>query len=163
MTTMNKAYLLIGGNMGKREGFLADARVALQNRCGRLTGQSSLYQTAAWGLEAQAPFLNQALVIETLFSASRLLQTALTIEEALGRLRQQRYGPRVIDIDLLLFNEEIIQTSELTVPHPQLPYRRFALAPLAEIAPAAYHPVLKKTVQQLLDECPDHLPVHKIS
>jgi 2-amino-4-hydroxy-6-hydroxymethyldihydropteridine diphosphokinase len=160
---MNKAYLLIGGNRGHREGFLAAAREKIKNNCGTLVQTSSLYETAAWGLEEQDAFLNQALEIETALPAEELLESVLSIEEQLGRVRETKYGPRIIDIDILLYNNEVVEKEGLSVPHPQLPNRRFALAPLAEIAPDHVHPVLQKTVQQLLEECSDRLDVHKIS
>jgi 2-amino-4-hydroxy-6-hydroxymethyldihydropteridine diphosphokinase len=163
MTTMNRAYLLIGSNMGNREQCVTAAKEHLERHCGRLVQQSSLYQTAAWGLEEQAPFLNQAVEIHTALQPEALLHTVLFIEECLGRKREIRYGPRLIDIDILLFNNEVVHTESLQIPHPQLHNRRFALTPLAEIAPELMHPVFQKTVLQLLDECPDKLDVQKIS
>ncbi len=160
---MNKAYLLIGGNMGDRIGLLKAAKEAIGKDCGSLTGVSSFYETAAWGLEEQPPFLNQALQLQTAMTADVLLEKILDIEGQLGRHRQEKYGPRIIDIDILLFDNQVIQKTNLTVPHPQLQYRRFALTPLAEVAPNLVHPVFNKTIQQLLEECTDPLPVQKIS
>ncbi|HET7899374.1 MAG TPA: 2-amino-4-hydroxy-6-hydroxymethyldihydropteridine diphosphokinase [Flavisolibacter sp.] len=160
---MNKAYLLIGGNMGDRKGFLETARQEIANNCGPLLQQSSLYETAAWGLQEQNAFLNQALCVETSRAAEGLLQTLLHIETVIGRTRDVKYGPRVIDIDLLFFNDAVIHLSNLVIPHPQLQNRRFVLVPMDEIAPHLVHPIFGKTISQLLAECPDTLDVQKIS
>ncbi|WP_121354426.1 2-amino-4-hydroxy-6-hydroxymethyldihydropteridine diphosphokinase [Flavisolibacter nicotianae] len=160
---MNKAYLLIGGNMGNRKAFLAAARTEIGRRCGPIVRQSALYETAAWGVEDQNSFLNQVLVLQTSLSAEALLPIILEIEESLGRKRDARYGPRIIDIDILFFNHAVLCSDTLTIPHPQIQNRRFVLVPMAEIAPGFVHPVLNKTITQLLAECPDRLDVHKIS
>ena len=159
---MNKAYLLIGGNMGAREGYLAEASKQIEKKCGVISKQSSLYQTAAWGLQEQAPFLNQALEVQTRLNAEELLEKILSIEESLGRKRKMKYGPRIIDIDILLFNNEIIYREGLTIPHPEMQNRRFALEPLNEIASSVLHPIFLKTIAELLQECPDNLDVQKI-
>jgi 2-amino-4-hydroxy-6-hydroxymethyldihydropteridine diphosphokinase len=158
---MNKAYLLIGGNIGNREAYLSAAREQIQKFCGDIVSQSSLYQTAAWGLQDQDAFLNQAVEIETALNPHQLLYQLLEIEESLGRKREIKYGPRVIDIDILLFAGEIIKEDGLTIPHPQMQNRRFVLVPLSEIAPEEIHPVLESTIAQLLRECPDNLTVQK--
>ncbi|HWJ29923.1 MAG TPA: 2-amino-4-hydroxy-6-hydroxymethyldihydropteridine diphosphokinase [Flavisolibacter sp.] len=162
-TNMNEVYLLIGGNIGERQTYLASAVQEIENQCGHITAISSLYETAAWGLEDQSPFLNQALKINTSLSAQELLTTILGIEKELGRRRFEKYGPRIIDIDILFFNDEIINLPDLSVPHPQMQYRRFVLTPLNEIAPDKMHPVFQKTVAELLAECPDPLTVYKIN
>lgn len=159
----NTAFLLIGGNMGDRASFLDRARQKIAAKCGAIIQQSSLYQTAAWGIEEQPAFLNQVVCIETKLPATVLLTTILDIEKSLGRKRDLKYGPRTIDIDILLFNNDVIREDALTVPHPQMQNRRFVLAPLCEIAPMVLHPVLKKPVAQLLEECPDTLHVQKIT
>jgi 2-amino-4-hydroxy-6-hydroxymethyldihydropteridine diphosphokinase len=160
---MNEAYLLIGGNMGDRHNYLYKAREAIEKRCGKITRQSSIYETAAWGLEDQDSFLNQALELRTAFSAEDLLTTILQIEENLGRKREIKYGPRIIDIDILLFNNAVIDTHGLKVPHPEMQNRRFVLEPLNEIAPNKVHPILKKNITQILAECTDPLTVNKIN
>lgn len=160
---MNKVYLLIGGNMGDREKNLRDAVRWIDRLAGPVTRISSLYETAAWGKTDQPAFLNQALGLSTPLGAEALMKTILAIEEKMGRKREEKYGPRIIDIDILFFNEDRLQTPLVTVPHPEIPNRRFALAPLQEIAPEWRHPVLGKTVTELLAECRDSLPVKKIS
>lgn len=161
MIPHNKAFLLIGGNMGDRENLLLLARKGIEETCGHTVRVSSVYETAAWGLEAQPAFLNQVLEIETSLSAVELLQKILSLEEALGRKRDVKYGPRLIDIDILFFNDDVMNSKELIVPHPQMQNRRFVLVPLAEAAPQKMHPVLQKSVSQLLKECPDGLAVQK--
>jgi 2-amino-4-hydroxy-6-hydroxymethyldihydropteridine diphosphokinase len=158
---MNKAYLLTGGNLGKREKNLARARTLIDHSCGAVTDASSLYETAAWGKTDQPGFLNQALAIQTALPPQELLSRLLEIEKEIGRVREEKYGPRIIDIDILLFDGHIVHDPQLIVPHPQLQNRRFALTPLAEIAPGLIHPVFKKTIRELLDLCPDPLEVKK--
>jgi 2-amino-4-hydroxy-6-hydroxymethyldihydropteridine diphosphokinase len=160
---MNNVYLLIGGNVGDRRGNLRQAVTAIDESCGgHVVRQSAIYETAAWGKTDQQAFLNQALLLSTSFTPTHLLQQILQTEVLLGRIRQERYGPRIIDIDILFFNDDIINDPALTVPHPEVQNRRFALTPLQEIAPGLVHPVLKKSVDQLLQECPDMLEVKRI-
>lgn len=159
---MNQAYLLTGGNMGNRRENLAKAFESIKKDCGPVLKASSIYETAAWGKNDQPSFLNQVLEIEMALTPPQLLKTILHIEEKIGRVRQEKYGPRIIDIDILLFNDEVHQLPMLKIPHPQLQNRRFVLAPLAEIAPDLIHPVLKKTIAELLAICPDKLAVKKI-
>jgi 2-amino-4-hydroxy-6-hydroxymethyldihydropteridine diphosphokinase len=160
---MNKAYLLTGGNMGEREQNLATARELIATECGEIIKASSLYETAAWGNTNQPAFLNQALEIQTSLNAKQLIRHILKLEKRMGRVRKEKYGPRMIDIDILLFNDEIHKTPFLKIPHPEMQNRRFVLAPLAEIAPAVTHPIFKKTITELLLDCPDELAVKKIT
>lgn len=160
---MNKAYLLIGGNLGNRTAYLRQAAEQIQEKCGRISLFSSVYETAAWGMENQPSFYNQALLLETPLAAAPLMEALLAIELLLGRERTIAMGPRTIDIDVLLYNSEVINTPLITVPHPRLPLRRFALLPLAEIAANAVHPILHQTIRGLLESCADTLDVHKIS
>jgi 2-amino-4-hydroxy-6-hydroxymethyldihydropteridine diphosphokinase len=160
---MNKAYLLTGGNIGDRKQYLATACEQIAIECGAVTKASSLYETAAWGKTDQPAFLNQALEIQTKLNARQLIRHLLKVETKLGRIREEKYGERVIDIDIIFFNNEIHQTTFLKIPHPEMQNRRFVLMPLAEIAPAAVHPVFLKTVTELLHDCPDMLEVRKFA
>jgi 2-amino-4-hydroxy-6-hydroxymethyldihydropteridine diphosphokinase len=159
---MNKAYLLIGGNQGDRLMHLNRAVMEIEKSCGKISLRSSIYETAAWGIHDQPSFLNQALLVITSLEATNLLNALISIEEKLGRIRKEKYGPRIIDIDILFFNQDIIDLPELQIPHPELQNRRFALAPMCDIAPELIHPRLKKSILQLLNECMDPLDVKKI-
>jgi len=158
---MNKAYLLIGGNMRDREKNLAAARAGIAGYA-KIISVSGIYETAAWGKTDQDRFLNQAIEIETRYTASVLLKKMLGIETKMGRKREQKFGPRVIDIDIIFYNDSIIHKPGLTIPHPQLQYRRFVLVPLHDIAPGYVHPVLQTTVSSLLEQCNDPLDVTRL-
>lgn len=160
---MYTAYLLIGGNQGNRGAYLTEAMQLINGACGNIVHSSAIYETAAWGPVAQPNFYNRALEVETELGPEELMRTLLTIEERMGRVRTIKMGPRIIDLDILLIDGLVMQTGLLTLPHPALPQRRFALLPLAEIAPALIHPVLHKSVAQLLRECTDTLDVQKKS
>lgn len=156
---MNTSYLLIGGNLGNRPQNLANAIIAIKEQCGIITRLSPIYETAAWGNTNQPSFLNQALALDTQLEPEQLLQQLLAIETSMGRIRSEKFGPRTIDIDILLYGNTIINTGNLTVPHPHLPNRRFALLPLVTIAPHYLHPQLNMTITALLQQCNDDLPV----
>lgn len=160
---MNKAYLLTGGNIGERKKHLRQAMELIGERCGPVIRASSVYETAAWGKNDQPGFLNQALLVETKMTAAVLMTELLDIEKEIGRIRLERYGPRVIDIDILLFNHEIHDEPLIRIPHPELQNRRFALTPLVEIAGEYIHPVLHKTILGLLEQCPDKLEVIRLN
>ncbi len=159
---MNKAYLLIGGNEGDRFLHMQQARANIEHICGVIEQVSSVYQTAAWGKTDQAYFLNQALLLTTALGPQALLHLILSIEEKMGRKRTVKNAPRIIDIDILFYNQEIIAAPDISIPHPRMAERRFVLEPLNEIAPGFIHPLLGKSVQQLLRECTDTLAVKKI-
>lgn len=158
---MNDAFLLIGGNVGDRANYLKTAISLIRIHCGNVSKASSIYETEAWGNTNQPSFLNQALEVNTEMDAERLMTTLLEIEQMMGRKRGEKYGPREIDIDILLFNDETYDLPSLKIPHPELHNRRFALVPLAEIAANAVHPVFQKTIIQLMNECTDPLDLTK--
>lgn len=165
---MNTAYLLLGSNIGNKKDFLSRALVFIKNDAGTVISQSALYDTTPWPAQPndknnnQNNFINQAICVETALSAPQLLQCLLSIEKKLGRTRNQKWEARIIDIDILFFNSEIIQTPELIVPHPHLQERKFALIPLAEIASAFIHPVLKRSIKDILFTCNDNLVVTEV-
>jgi 2-amino-4-hydroxy-6-hydroxymethyldihydropteridine diphosphokinase len=158
---MRTAYLLMGGNIGDREAYLDKAAKKIEQNCGSIIRSSSIYETAAWGNTDQAAFYNQAVSISTALTPEDLLQQLLTIELQMGRTRNIYMGPRTIDLDILLMDDLVIHTAQLQVPHPRLADRRFALTPLAEIAPELVHPLLHKTIAVLLAECTDDSDVQK--
>ena len=159
---MNSTYLLLGSNMGNSTELLSNAIEQIENKIGPLLLQSNLYATAAWGNTSQPDFLNQVIKVATNLAAAETLAIILSIEKKMGRIRTIKNAPRIIDIDILFFNNEIINRSDLIVPHPEIQNRRFVLTPLHEIAPQMIHPVLNKTIEQLLSQCPDQLAVKKI-
>jgi 2-amino-4-hydroxy-6-hydroxymethyldihydropteridine diphosphokinase len=153
------AYLLLGSNQGNRLAYLASALQHLQKTVGLLTQKSAVYETAAWGHEDQAAFLNQVVELTTSITPADLLTQINKIEKALGRVREVKWGARVIDIDILYYNSLRLQTQNLVIPHPELQNRRFTLVPLVEIAPTFVHPGLQQTNAELLANCPDTLEV----
>ena len=159
---MHQAYLLLGSNLGDRDQIFNQAIESLVT-LGRVLAVSGRYETAAWGRRDQPGFLNQALLLQTTLEPPLLLDSILSIERQLGRERKERYGPRTIDIDILLYDYLIVQTEKLMIPHPELPNRRFALTALTEIAPNYLHPEKNQTIQELLLNCSDPLPVHLLS
>jgi 2-amino-4-hydroxy-6-hydroxymethyldihydropteridine diphosphokinase len=159
---MNISYLLIGGNQGDRSAQLAAARAAIAATAGTIRKASGLYETAPWGNTEQGWFLNQALELESGTEAPALLSILLNIETKLGRTRSQKYDARLIDIDILFFNDAIVHAPGLEIPHPEIQNRRFVLEPLNEIAPLYIHPVLNQSVRELLLACTDPLEVKRI-
>ncbi|MBS1615502.1 MAG: 2-amino-4-hydroxy-6-hydroxymethyldihydropteridine diphosphokinase [Bacteroidetes bacterium] len=160
---MNEAvFLLLGSNLGQREALLTEAIRSLSHFSTSPLRCSSLYETAAWGIEDQASFLNIAIGMRCGLQPEVLLQEMSQIEERLGRQRSLVWGPRTLDIDMLLWGQRIIHSEALQVPHPRLPERRFALAPLAEIAAAHIHPEAGCSIAELLAACSDPLPVMRL-
>jgi 2-amino-4-hydroxy-6-hydroxymethyldihydropteridine diphosphokinase len=127
----------------------------------KITCQSAVYETAAWGKIEQADYLNQALEIATFLSPQQLLAVTSAIETRMGRIRKKIWEPRIIDIDIIFYGHRIIREEKLIIPHPHLQDRRFVLTPLAEIAPDLIHPVLGKNIMELLRTCPDTLGVQR--
>jgi 2-amino-4-hydroxy-6-hydroxymethyldihydropteridine diphosphokinase len=158
---MNRSYLLIGGNEGDRIAQLATASAFISAAAGTVRQTSAIYETEPWGKSDQPWFLNQALELETGHDAESLLVLLLGIEEKMGRRRSEKYGARLIDIDILFFNDAIIRGPGLVIPHPEIQDRRFVLAPLDDIASDHIHPVFGRSVRELLLACTDQLEVKR--
>ena len=156
---MNKLFLITGGNIGDRKKNLENAAALIYDRIGTVVKSSKIYETEAWGITDQPAFYNQVHVVESNFSAKEVLSNILQIEEEMGRKRTIKNAARIIDIDILFFNEEIVNEQNLVIPHPQISNRRFVLLPLSELVPQMIHPVLKKTIHQLLLQTKDQLKV----
>jgi len=157
------AYLLLGGNLGDREANLKRAIELLNDKIGKVIAISSLYETAAWGKTDQPAFLNQAVALQTSLSALAVLDLALSIEQELGRVRKDKWGERLIDIDLILFGDQVINIPDkLQVPHPHMQHRKFVMEPLAEIAPEVLHPVLGETILSICRNLSDPLEVKRL-
>jgi 2-amino-4-hydroxy-6-hydroxymethyldihydropteridine diphosphokinase len=161
MTKPNIVFVLLGGNIEPRLEYLQNAKNELEKHLGKLVNESSIFETEAWGFETKSKFLNMVLQFETEVDAVICLKTALEIELKLGRLRNAdgTYSSRTIDIDLLYFNSEIIESKELIIPHPRIHLRRFTLIPLVEIAPEFVHPIKGITNKQMLSLCDDKTEV----
>jgi 2-amino-4-hydroxy-6-hydroxymethyldihydropteridine diphosphokinase len=161
MSASKKIYLHTGSNLGNREKNLFSACQEIEEKIGKISQQSSLYETEAWGVENQPAYFNQALEVETQLSPLEVLNTIGVIEKKLGRIRTIRWSSRIIDIDILFYGDSILNTHNLTIPHPRIPDRNFVLIPMKEIAPNLVHPVLKKDILTLLSESTDKCEVKK--
>ncbi|TDS17172.1 2-amino-4-hydroxy-6-hydroxymethyldihydropteridine diphosphokinase [Sphingobacterium paludis] len=160
---MNKVFLLLGANLGEPLAQLHSAAAAIKNRIGSINQESRIYASEAWGVLDQPPFLNQVLDVNTELSALSVLDRIQEIEHDLGRRRLEKWGARLIDIDILYYNDEIIQQERLSVPHPYIAQRKFTLIPLVEIAADFIHPILLETNESLLTACDDALKVQLLN
>ncbi|MEO7800859.1 MAG: 2-amino-4-hydroxy-6-hydroxymethyldihydropteridine diphosphokinase [Ginsengibacter sp.] len=159
---INEVFLLLGANLGDRNGSLNNAKHSIEQKAGKIITSSSLYETEAWGNINQPAFLNQVIKITSALTAPILLHQLLLIEQEAGRVRTVKNAPRILDIDILFFNDEVYHLPELKIPHPEIQNRNFALQPLNEIAPFFVHPVIGKNISTLLNECRDVLKAEKL-
>ncbi len=159
----SQVVIALGGNVGDVSKTLLKACGIIEAEIGDIILQSGLYQTKAWGKENQADFINQVIVVKTVLSPQKVLALCLNIEASLGRERKEKWGERAIDIDIIFYDDKIINSSALVVPHPLMHKRNFVLIPLNEILPGFVHPVMGKTVGQIKNLCKDKLEVVKIS
>lgn len=155
-------FLLLGSNIGDPAGNLNTARHEIDARIGTIVTASSVYKSEPWGITDQPVFLNQVVIAQTTADPFTLLETIAAIELALGRVRLVKWGARTIDIDILFYADEIIHNHRLDIPHPGIPFRRFTLEPLCEVAPYFIHPELRKTIDVLLAECIDSSLVERL-
>lgn len=151
------SLILLGSNMGERKHIIDKAVEMIGERCGAVVAKSSLYETAPWGFDSDNNFLNQVIGIETAMEPHRLLAGLMQIESELGRVRHnvEGYESRPIDLDILYYEDNVIEDDDLILPHPRLHLRRFVLVPLSEIVPDFVHPVLERNSVELLAECVD--------
>ncbi|MCK5367443.1 MAG: 2-amino-4-hydroxy-6-hydroxymethyldihydropteridine diphosphokinase [Cyclobacteriaceae bacterium] len=159
---MKGIYLLLGSNLGNSREILKKAIVEIENDIGEIVKSSSVYKTKAWGIEDQPDFLNQVVEIESSHSPQIILKRANKIEEKLGRVRRIKWHSRIIDIDILYYGNEIVNTDKLVIPHPENQNRNFVLVPICEIAADLIHPALMFTQKEMLENCADKLDVKKI-
>ncbi len=153
---MNNIFLQLGSNLDERKVYLEKASGIISNEIGNILQKSRIYESTPWAVENQNNYLNQVIKIESTFTANEVLSSVLTIEEKMGRVRNERWGERIIDIDILFYNEEIIEKEGLFIPHIHIQKRRFVLVPLNDVAPDFIHPKYNKTISVLLKECNDN-------
>ncbi|MEP6584645.1 MAG: 2-amino-4-hydroxy-6-hydroxymethyldihydropteridine diphosphokinase [Ginsengibacter sp.] len=156
---MNTVYILTGGNIGDRLANLNSSQKFLEYEIGQIERSSLIYETAAWGSEDQPDFYNQVHIVSTRLSADEIMHRILGIEERMGRIRTFKNAARIIDIDVLFFNRDVINKPGLVIPHPEIANRRFVLVPLNELSPFIIHPTLNNTIRELLTICSDTLKV----
>jgi len=159
---MNEVFILLGGNLKDKSKIFEETRKLIGERIGMVTKQSSVYVTEPWGFDSEL-FWNQALIAKTNLNPHQILKQTQTIEKMMGRVKKSdQYEARVMDIDLIFYNDLILNTSNLTLPHPKIGDRKFVLIPLNEIAPDKCHPVTGLKVQEMLWLCSDQLNVDRI-
>ncbi|HZK94108.1 MAG TPA: 2-amino-4-hydroxy-6-hydroxymethyldihydropteridine diphosphokinase [Prolixibacteraceae bacterium] len=159
---MNEVFILLGGNLKDKSKIFEETRKLIGERIGMVTKQSSVYVTEPWGFDSEL-FWNQALIVITTLNPHEILQQSQKIEKMMGRIKKSdQYEARVMDIDLIFYNDLILNTSNLTLPHPKIGDRKFVLIPLNEIAPKKRHPVTGLRVQEMLWLCSDQLNVDRI-
>ena len=151
---MSEAYIGIGSNLGNRKQNCENAISLLKENRITVLKRSTMFETAPWGIKDQPKFINMAIKIDTILEPENLLSLLKEIESAIGRTQTFRWGPRIIDLDILLYDNSIINTNTVKIPHPGIKDRDFVLRPLSEIAPEKIHPVFKKSIKKLLDELP---------
>lgn len=159
---MNDVYLLLGSNLGNRQLFLQQAIQYIENEIAPVVNASSVYETQSWGKTDAPDYLNQVLLIQTNIPPQAILEKILNIEISLGRKREEKWGARTIDIDILFYGHAEINEPGLQIPHPELHKRRFTLEPLSELAPQFVHTNYKKTILELKNELRDGLIVKKL-
>ena len=159
---MIDVFLLLGSNLGDRGEYLQKAINLIETELGAVVQKSSVYETEAWGKTDEPNYLNQVIQVNTALSARLVLEKVLLIETKMGRVREEKWGSRIIDIDILFYGQDIINEPGLIVPHPELHNRKFTLEPLNEIAPDLLHPVLKKSIFELKSKLKDNLIVKKL-
>jgi 2-amino-4-hydroxy-6-hydroxymethyldihydropteridine diphosphokinase len=159
---MNEVCLMIGGNLGDRFLNMKSCVQMLEKNIGEMHLISSIYETEAWGKKDQPSFLNQAVILKTMLSPEQVLEQTQLIENKLGRKREEHWGARTMDIDILFYEDKILKNSNLIIPHPLIQERRFVLAPLVEIIPQFKHPILKQKIETLFIFCTDKSLINKI-
>ncbi len=158
---MVNVYLLLGSNLGDRAAYLQQGIQHIESRVGQVVTTSDVYRTQSWGNTDAPDYLNQVILIHTDKTARQVLNEILAIELLLGRKREEKWGSRTLDIDILFYGDQVINEPDLMVPHPHLHNRRFTMEPLAQIAPDLIHPILQKDIRQLKNELTDTLEVKK--
>lgn len=151
----NNVFISLGGNLGNTLEIFKNSYLEIEKKIGPIRIFSKIYQTAAWGKTDQADFLNQVISLETDLDPEKIMSELLAIELFFGRRRDEIWGPRILDLDILFVGNKLVQSENLDIPHPQIAHRRFVLIPMVEIAPNFFHPVLQRTMSELLQQTSD--------